>query len=132
MLGMALSMVPIPVVGMLAALALAPLLRFNLPATYLGTAVVNPFTGPFIYFAELWLGLSLTGRSAPPFAELRTLSASGWWSLALSMLGPFAIGAAALMAASSVAAYVLVYRGAVRYQAAKRKEADAVAPASRE
>jgi uncharacterized protein (DUF2062 family) len=107
-LGLCLSLLPIPFVGMLLALALAPLLRLNLAATYVGTAVVNPLTGAFFYAAELWLGMVLCGRTPPRWSELRTLDASGWWSRLVDLLGPFAIGAAVLMLASMLVAYPLI------------------------
>lgn len=107
-LGLCLSLLPIPFAGMLLALALAPLLRMNLAATYVGTAVVNPFTGAFFYAAELWLGMVLCGQTPPHWSELRTLDTTGWWTLLVDMLGPFAIGAAVLMVASVVVAYPLI------------------------
>jgi len=116
-LGLGCSLVPIPVAGMLVGLALAPLLRLNLPATYLGSAVVNPFTGPAFYFAELWIGLRLCGRTAPEWTMLRELSAKGWWELFLSSLGPFAVGAAAMIMVTCTLAFVVVWLAVRRVQA---------------
>lgn len=108
-LGLSLSLVPIPFAGMVLALAIAPLLRCNLPATYVGTAVVNPFTGAFFYAAELWIGMRLLGLAPLKFAELRALDASGWWTLFKAMLGPFALGATTLVVATLVIVFPLVY-----------------------
>ncbi|MEZ4453866.1 MAG: DUF2062 domain-containing protein [Nannocystaceae bacterium] len=93
-LGLGLSLVPIPFAGMVVALALVPIARVNPAATYLGTAVVNPVTGPFLYFFELWLGMRLLGRAAPEWAALRELDGAGWLDLFWGLLGPFALGAA--------------------------------------
>ncbi|HEY8379373.1 MAG TPA: DUF2062 domain-containing protein [Nannocystis sp.] len=108
-LGVGLSLVPIPFVGMFLALALAPLVRANLPATYLGTAVVNPVTGVFFYAGELWLGLWILGRPLPSWAELTALDAAGWWALFKTMLLPFAIGVAAASPVIAGLSYLLVY-----------------------
>ncbi len=118
-LGLALSLVPVPFAGMFLALALAPILRLNLPATYLGTAVVNPVTGPAFYFAELWLGTWLMGDTLPRWAELRALDGSGWLALALQTLPRFALGAATSAALLAPAAYGLV-RLAVRATRSRR------------
>ncbi len=104
-LGLCLSLVPVPFLGMVAALAVAPLLRCNLPATYLGTAVVNPVTGAFFYFAELWLGMALLGHPLPSWSGVRDLDASGWASLFMDLLGPFMIGALVLVTAAAVACF---------------------------
>jgi hypothetical protein len=104
-LGLALSLIPIPVAGMIAALALAPLLRANPAATYLGTAVVNPFTAPALYFAELWLGTTLVGRAMPSWAELAALDGWGWWDLFGELLAPFGLGAGVMIAGAFAVSY---------------------------
>ncbi len=117
-LGLCLSLIPVPFAGMFVALALAAPLRCNLPATYLGTAVVNPFTGALFYASELWIGMALVGQAGPPWAELRVLDASGWWSLATNMLGPFLLGAAVLSAASLLVMFPLVHVLVTRWRGA--------------
>jgi uncharacterized protein (DUF2062 family) len=119
-LGLCLSLVPIPGAGMLVALALAPLLRCNLPATYLGTVVVNPLTGAFIYFAELAIGMVLLGREMPRWSSVRELGAWDWFDVFVDLLGPFAVGAAALIIASGVVFYPLVRMLARRFQRGAR------------
>lgn len=104
-LGLALSLVPIPFAGMLVALALVPIARVNPASTYLGTAVVNPFTGPFFYFFELWLGMRLCGQSAPSWEVLRALDGRGWLDLFVDLLGPFALGAAVTVPCAAIVAY---------------------------
>ncbi len=108
-LGLGLSLVPIPFAGMFLALALAPLLRLNLPATYLGSAVVNPFTGPAIYFAELWLGTWLAGGELPRWDELRALDGPGWLHLAEHTVPRFALGAAAAVATLVPLSFLIVW-----------------------
>ena len=115
-LGLTLSLIPIPALGMLVALALAPLLRLNPPATYLGTAVVNPLTGPFIYFGELSIGLFALGRPLPSWEVVRVLDASGWLALFLDALFPFAIGAMVLCTASLVVTFPAVWWMVARYR----------------
>jgi uncharacterized protein (DUF2062 family) len=83
---------------MIVALVLAPRLGFHLAATYLGSAVVNPLTGPPIYFAELWIGARLLGWEAPRFAALAALDAAGWWRLFVGALPPFLLGGGTLAA----------------------------------
>lgn len=126
-LGLSLSLVPIPVVGMLVALAVAPLLRLNLPATYLGTAVVNPVTGPFIYFGELTLGLAILGRELPTWAAVSALDARGWLALFQDALLPFAIGAAAFCTVGLLTTFPLVWWLVARVQAAQAQKNEGVA-----
>ena len=121
-MGVALSLVPIPFLGMALALAVAPLVRANLPATYLGTAVINPVTGVFFYVGELWTGLWLLGRPAPGWAELKALDAAGWWDMFTRMLGPFALGAAVMIPTLAALSYGVVYAGV---QAWRRRSAAA-------
>ncbi len=123
-LGLSLSLVPIPFAGMFLALALAPLLRLNLPATYVGTAIVNPLSGVFFYSAELWIGMWLLDRPAPTFATLRALDAGGWFATLRDMLGPFVLGAAVLCAASVTIVYPLVYAAVHRWRRGTRRRND--------
>jgi hypothetical protein len=126
-MGLCLSLVPVPGAGMVVALALAPLLRCNLPATYLGTVVVNPLTGAFIYFAELAIGLLVLGRDVPTFASLRELDALSWFDVFVDLLGPFLVGAGVLIAACAVAIYPLVHALARRFQRGQVRDAGAAA-----
>ncbi len=123
-LGVALSLIPMPFLGMLVALALAPLLRLNVPATYLGTAVVNPLTGAAFYFAELWIGMTALGRDPPSWRAMRGLDANGWLALFVDLLVPFGVGAAAIIVAAIAFCYPTLYyatRGVQRRRAEKKK-----------
>jgi uncharacterized protein (DUF2062 family) len=104
-LGLSLSLFPIPFAGMIAALALAPVLRANPAATYLGTAVVNPFTAPALYFAELWVGAAVFGRGIPGWDALMAFDAWGWWGLFTDLLGPFGLGAGVMMGVAFAVSY---------------------------
>jgi len=115
-IGVGLSLIPVPFLGMVLALAAAPLLRLNVPGTYLGTAVINPFTGAVFYFGELCLGLWLVGRPLPAWATLAGLDASGWWALFKAMLGPFMLGAAVAIPTLGALAYAVVYWLVSAYQ----------------
>lgn len=116
-LGLSLSLVPLPFAGMFVALALAPVLRCNLPATYLGTAVVNPVTGPLFYFGELWLGLWVTGRELPAWSRMRQLDASGWWDVFTGATGPFLLGAVLCCAAGLLLSFPTLWWLTTRWQA---------------
>lgn len=107
-LGVGLSLIPVPFLGMVLALAAAPLLRANVPATYLGTAVINPVTGSLFYFGELWLGTLLLGLPLPSWSTLAALDAAGWWALFKALLGPFLLGAAVAIPTLAGLSYVLV------------------------
>jgi len=122
-LGVGLSLIPVPFLGMVLALAAAPLLRLNVPATYLGTAVINPVTGAVFYFGELWLGLWLFGRPLPSWSRMSELDASGWWALLKETLGPFAVGAAVAIPVCAGLSFALVYGLVVAYQRGKQSAA---------
>ena len=107
-LGVGLSLIPVPFLGMVLALAAAPLLRANVPATYLGTAVINPVTGSLFYFGELWLGTLLLGLPLPSWSTLAALDAAGWWTLFKTLLGPFLLGAAVAIPTLAGLSYGLV------------------------
>lgn len=115
-LGLSLSLIPIPFLGMVVALALAPLLGASLPAVYAGTAVVNPLTGAGFYFAELWLGAQLTGVELPAWVSVRSFGWREWWALALGMLPTFLLGALSLATASALLSYPTLRVLAGRYQ----------------
>jgi hypothetical protein len=104
-LGLGLSLFPIPFLGMVVAMAAAPLLGASLPAVYAGSAVVNPFTGPGIYFAELWLGGRMTGAELPAWVEAREYGWREWMHLFRELLPVFMLGAVTAMVLSSVLAY---------------------------
>jgi uncharacterized protein (DUF2062 family) len=104
-LGLGLSLFPIPFLGMIVAMAVAPLIGASLPAVYAGSAVVNPLTGPGIYFAELWLGGRLTGAELPAWIEAREFGWRQWMQLFRELLPVFLLGAVTAMLLSSVVAY---------------------------
>ncbi|WP_181198212.1 DUF2062 domain-containing protein [Enhygromyxa salina] len=129
-LGLSLSLFPIPFLGMLAALALAPLLRASLPATYAGSAMVNPLTGAAIYFGELWVGSRLTGVLLPAWAEVRYYDWREWWSLFTSMIPTFLLGALVLMVGAAVLCYPTLRWTAAAYRRRHPAEAPATAHGS--
>lgn len=129
-LGVGCSLVPIPFLGMFLALALAPLLRLNLPATYLGTALVNPFTGSLFYFGELWLGMTIVGKAPPPWSELRALDPRGWWNLATELTLPFAIGAGCAIVLTTCVLFPLLWGGLRVAQRRRNARASSAEPAA--
>jgi len=115
--GLGLSLLPIPFLGMFVALALVPVLRLSPVATYLGTAIINPVTGPFFYFVELWVGMRLWGLEAPSWEELRMLDGLGWWRLFKGLVGPFLTGGTVLMLSGGALSFVVVYLAVLRWRA---------------
>lgn len=118
-LGFALSLFPIPFLGMLVALAIAPLCGASLPAVYAGTAVVNPLTGAAFYFGELWLGSRLTGDPLPSWSQAREYDWQQWWSLCVGMLPAFLLGAVTSMLAATLVCYPTLRYLAGKYGAGK-------------
>jgi uncharacterized protein (DUF2062 family) len=127
-LGLSLSLVPIPFAGMMVALAAAPLLRCNLPATYAGTAIVNPLSGPFIYFAELWVGLWVMGRALPSWTRMQELDAAGWWEVLEHAALPFVLGAGLCCVAALAISFPLLWWLVARWQARHPQLHDADRP----
>lgn len=114
-LGFALSLFPIPFLGMIVALAVAPIFGASLPAVYAGTAVVNPLTGAAIYFGELWLGSRLTGEALPSWSEARSYDWRSWWSLCVAMLPTFLLGALTSMLGATLLCYPTLRWLAAKY-----------------
>jgi uncharacterized protein (DUF2062 family) len=107
-LGVGLSLIPVPFLGMVLAIVCAPLIRASVPATYLGTAVVNPVTGAAFYFAELWLGSALLGVPVPAWNEAQGWSSEQWLTLLGDLLPAFALGGGLTALGASVTVYPLV------------------------
>ena len=84
---------------------------------YLGTAVVNPVTGPLFYFFELWVGMRLRGQVAPEWESLRGLDGAGWWNLFVDLLGPFLLGGAVVVPVASLLAYLVIVLAVRRWRA---------------
>jgi len=115
--GFGLSLLPIPFLGMFMAFALIPVLRLSPVATYLGTAIINPVTGPFFYFIDLWVGMRLWGLEAPTWEELRVLDGPGWWDLFSELVGPFLTGGTVLMPIGGGLSFVVIYLVVQRWRA---------------
>ncbi|MFO7562205.1 MAG: DUF2062 domain-containing protein [Enhygromyxa sp.] len=115
-LGLALSLFPVPFLGMIVALAVAPLIGASLPAVYAGTAVVNPLTGPAIYFGELWLGGRLTGSPLPRWSEVRYYEWREWLRLVRELLPAFLLGALTMMVVSTALTYPLIRSAVAAYR----------------
>jgi uncharacterized protein len=116
-LGLFLSVVPTFGLGMVAALALAPLLKLNLPATYAGTLIVNPFTGFFFYAADYFVGAWILGienaaRVPSTFAEAK--------DFILGAPLPWYLGGIILAAVLSLVAYVGLFLAARGVQNRRR------------
>lgn len=60
-IGLFLSIIPTFGIGMVLALLIAWFFRLNLLATYLGSLIVNPVTGPFVYLLDYKIGSLIFG-----------------------------------------------------------------------
>lgn|SRR5690606_36187370 len=120
-LGFAFSLIPIPFLGMVLALLLAPFVGASLPAVYAGTAIVNPLTGAAFYFGELALGGWMIGMEFPGWNEVRRYDWREWWGLFKGLLPAFLLGALTCMAAGSIIAYPTVRWLVAAYQRRKTK-----------
>lgn len=116
-LGVALSLIPVPFLGMFMALAIAPLLRANLPATYFGTAIVNPVTGAPIYFSELWVGATLLDVQAPSWTVARSFDGAQWLALFAELLPAFGLGGLVVAGGVALISYPLLRLIVSRFQA---------------
>lgn len=112
-LGLSLSMIPVPFLGFAFGIGMAAWLKANLVGAYIGSAVMNPLTGPFIFFAELWMGLTLVGEPVPQFEVLRGYSAVQWLAMLKTMLAPFGLGIGVMMLGAVVFGYPLAYFASV-------------------
>jgi uncharacterized protein (DUF2062 family) len=125
-LGLALSMLPVPFLGLAAGLGSAALLRANMVAAYLGSAIMNPLTAPFIFFAELWVGLTLIGGPVPSWDIVSRYSGREWHRMLRDLIGPFGLGIGVAVLGSIVLGYPLAYFGTIvakrRYGAARHAE----------
>jgi len=111
--GLFLSVIPTFGIGMVLAIALTPLLRTNLVATYLGTLVVNPVTGMFFYGLDYLTGSWLLGGGGG--VELpRTLGQA--LALAGTVALPLYLGGFILALLLSILSYSLIFLGVKIYK----------------
>ena len=116
-LGLFLSVIPTFALGMIIALALAPILKANVVATYLGTAVVNPFTAVFFYGLDYFVGRLIVGGETS-IALPRTFSQLCDTTGTIAL--PLYLGAVLVAGALSLASYGILIQGVKYYQ---RREA---------
>lgn len=113
-LGVFLSVIPSFVLGTILALFISWKRKYHLPATYLGTLIVNPFNGPFVYFMNYKVGAFLLGEEQ----ELFPFQLSSFADMGFTLyLGAFLV---ALMSAFFV--YSSVYLFVKGYRKFRRKE----------
>lgn len=112
-LGLFLSVLPTFGLGMVAALVAAPFLRANLVSTYLGTLVVNPFTGVFFYGLDYFAGALLLGYGrdvAIPRSLDELFQAAGRVAV------PLYVGGVIVAGVLSLAGYAVILWGAWAYR----------------
>lgn len=112
-LGLFLSVIPTFAMGMLLALALAPVLKANLVSTYLGTAVVNPFTAVFFYGLDYFVGRLIVGGTSHitlprTFSQLCDITGT--------IAFPLYLGAVLVAASLALASYAILFQGVKYYQ----------------
>jgi len=100
-LGVFLSVIPTFLIGMFVALFLAWKFNLNLLSTYLGTLIVNPYTGSFIYLLDYQIGAWLIGGNSLQLPI--TIHTFG------SIARQAYIGGLILSAAASTLTYLTVY-----------------------
>ncbi|MDX9972080.1 MAG: DUF2062 domain-containing protein [FCB group bacterium] len=134
-LGVFLGFLFPPGVQMIVALALAPLFRFNLLASALGTWVTNPLTIPFIYPTALSLGMYITGLDT--HNESVPLEDERFWAFitdfrlhgrAAVLLGA---GLLTMGAASALPVYYATKGAVFRFQRRRRKALGALKDTTR-
>lgn len=130
--GAAVSFLPAIGLHFLLAFALAWLVRGNMIAAALGTAVGNPLTFPLFFSVAYRLGRQLMGATQLPtpeeldfdvIAEGEALIAQGVDTSTISQLLPMlkvtAVGAVPIATLAFVVFYFIVYKLATRFQAAR-------------
>lgn len=104
------------------AFALAWVLRGNMVAAAIGTAVANPITYPFLWAASYELGqlmLRQPQRDAPEGLAHQLANAS--WDRLWPLLKPMAVGSLPIALAAGCILYFIVYKAVAAYQLARRE-----------
>jgi len=113
-----------PFVGFhfLIAFLLAYVIRGNLVAGAIGTAVGNPLTFPFIWAGTLQVGeLMLPGESQAAPRRLGEHLVEKSFEQLWPLIKPMALGGIPLGLAAAAVSYLLVYKTVVAYRAARRQ-----------
>lgn len=119
-----------PLIGFhfLLAFALAYVLRGNLVAAAIGTAVGNPLTFPLIWAVTFRVGRTILGAPVRPDAEpvidapsAYTVEAiTGFFQSTWPLMKPMLVGAVPLGLTAAVASYFVVYGMVYGYQSARQ------------
>lgn len=104
-LGLFLAFVPLPV-HLVLAVALALVLRLNIPAVVTGTLLANPLTIVPMYVLAYLLGCQLLGIHERPF--IFELSWDWLTTQLLPVWKPFLLGCLVMGTATAVAGYILL------------------------
>lgn len=103
-LGVAIGLLPTYWVQAIIAVFFAYLLRFNIPATVIGTLVTNPLTTPFIVGFQVKLGIWILGSPDPHNVE----HARGLFKTILSHGPQYLVGSAVTAVVGAILGYVAV------------------------
>lgn len=134
-IGAFVSFTPLLGLHFLLALALAYLLRANVLASMLGTAVGNPITFPFIWALTFRVGRVILGspvhHAAQPQVDAPsayTLEAiSGFFERAWPVIKPMLVGSIPLGLTAAAACYAITYGTVVGYQKARASRVQSAA-----
>lgn len=124
--GVAASITPLIGFHFLLAGLLAWMLRGNIIASAIGTAVGNPWTFPFIWLITYKLGAQVLGRVADENA-VKGLSIENLFNDPGAVLGPMLLGAVPLALLSWCGTYFILKYMIAFYRARKNKRAQAEA-----
>jgi len=94
--------------GFIAIAAIAVVVRFNVPAAFIGTAIANPFLGPFWMYVSYKVGKAVTAVMP---VDVSFLKKSGFLSRLLDNGVDYLIGNTIVSAIAAVVGYVLVLIG---------------------
>lgn len=132
-IGAFVSFTPLMGLHILLACGLAWVLRGNVVASVLGTAVGNPFTFPAIWLASYRTGSWILGRAtqregaAENLADVFLRAEGAWYDVIVGMwqplIWPMLVGGLPLGLLAGAACYALTRQGAGAFQAARAKRA---------
>ena len=131
--GVFVTFTPLMGLHIVLAMGLAWVLRGNLMAAVLGTAVGNPFTFPAIWLATYRLGSSILGRAGAKEGAAENLhdvflAATGPWHEAIvgmwqPLIWPMLVGGVPLGLLAAAIAYGATSQAATSFQAARDRRA---------
>lgn len=119
--GVGVSFTPLVGGHLLAAAAVALLLRSNVLAAWAGTLVGNPLTFPFLWLVSYHAGVLILGDNAI-VSSARDAWSMGWmWDNYSRLAWPMTVGGIPVGIAAGLATYLPLVRIVAAYQEARRR-----------